>query len=254
MAGSIANDSNQLVYCIVYCMGSSVFSRAVGEWKYSPQVQCPAILHSHPLNDIFILYLPLNDIFIAYFSNNYNWSIHFSHFSPSLSNTVIWGCFPVDWVFYSTSITTVKFCNPEWNKCKCIQSNTWMVQGYTVLVNHITTVYVCKSPFGHYCWSELWNRTSAASEEGSVWMKARAMLQFHPGKQSRDQLSENRYSFSRFFFRVHCKWFQPTSVLHCAFLPWLLQIYCACMVALLLCFYVKLHRVWYCGIFNGNIP
>ena len=36
-------------------VGGTVFSRAAGGWKYSPRVQCPAILHDQPLNDVFIL-------------------------------------------------------------------------------------------------------------------------------------------------------------------------------------------------------
>ena len=63
------------IVCVIWQdiarMGSTVFSQAIGQWKYNPRVQCPVISHSHPLNDVFILYLPLNDVFVVYFSKNY---------------------------------------------------------------------------------------------------------------------------------------------------------------------------------------
>ena len=61
-------------------VGGTVFSLTYGLWKYSPWVPCPAISHSNPMNDVFILYLLLNDVFIVYSSNNCNCSLHLSHY------------------------------------------------------------------------------------------------------------------------------------------------------------------------------
>ena len=33
-------------------VGIIIFLRAAGEWKYSPQVQCPKILHDKPLDKL----------------------------------------------------------------------------------------------------------------------------------------------------------------------------------------------------------
>ena len=62
-----------------------------------------------------------------------------------------------------------------------------MVQGCTVSVNHITTIYTS----ARLSVAAKADRTSAPSEVGSVWAKAKALVEHHTGKKNRNWVPEN---------------------------------------------------------------